>query len=63
MNNRTISVFMRKGIESAVFSVPLDKIQIKDYKEDDMCWKLLDLTNPKHMVILCGMTSDKTPIE
>jgi hypothetical protein len=54
---------MRKGIESAVFSVPLDKIQIKDYKEDDMCWKLLDLTNPKHMVILCGMTSDKTPIE
>lgn len=62
MNNRTISVFMKKSLDSAVFSVPLDRVTVRDYKEDEECWKVVDTQSDKHIVVVCGMRSSKEPL-
>lgn len=61
MNNRTLTVYMRKNIGSAVFSVPLNHIQVEDYKEDPECWKVTDKATAKS-IVLCGLRSAKEPI-
>lgn len=61
MNNRTLTVYMRKNIGSAVFSVPLNHIQVDEYKEDEECWKVTDRATSKS-IVLCGLRSAKEPI-
>ena len=61
MNNRTFTVYMRKNIESAIFSCPLNHIQIEDYKDNEECFKIIDKGTYKSIVI-CGLSSAKEPI-
>lgn len=61
MNNRTLTVYMRKNIGSAVFSCPLNHIQIEEYKEDEECWTLIDKGTAKK-IVMCGLRSAKEPI-
>jgi len=58
MNNRTFSVFMRKDLNSAVFSVPLNHIEIEEYKEEEECFKIKDKATSLS-IILCGLRSAK----
>ena len=61
MNNRTLTVYMRKNIGSAVFSCPLNHIQIDEYKEEEECWKLIDKGTGKS-IVMCGLRSAKEPL-
>ena len=61
MNNRTLTVYMKKNINSAIFSAPLNHLQIEDYKVDQECFKITDKATYKS-IVLCGLRSAKEPI-
>jgi len=61
MNNRTITIYMRKNINSAIFSAPLNLVKVEEYKEADECFRIKDTGSYKSIVI-CGFRSAKEPI-
>jgi len=63
MNNRTLTVFMRNNINSAVFSIQLDNIQVMEHKSLDECWRVVDNTNFNHKISVCGLSSAHEPHE
>lgn len=52
---------MRKNLNSAVFSVPLNHIEIQEYNEEEECFKIKDKATSL-TIILCGLRSAKQPL-
>ena len=54
MNNHTLNVYSNDNLQSVVFSLDLDKVKVKDYKELEECWQLIDASDVSHKQVVCS---------